>query len=176
VDVRLLSATHQKLSELVGQGRFREDLYYRINVIELQVPPLRERGDDILVLAQHILAGLTEAQGGGHVRLSPGAQTALARYPFPGNVRELENILERAMTLCAGDVIDIDDIRLRERPGVSQPENEGEASLGSRLEDTERDAILQALEQTRYNKTAAAKLLGISFRALRYRISKLGIE
>ena len=179
VDVRILSATHQDLGKLVSEGQFREDLYYRINVIELKVPPLRERGDDIILLAQHVLAGLTDAQGETPHRISSAAQTALVSYVFPGNVRELENILERAMTLCTDDVIDVDDIQLREQaPAATSSTSPGEteSSLGNQLADTERDAIVQALEQTRYNKTAAAKLLGISFRALRYRIKKLGIE
>ena len=176
VDVRILSATHRDLAELVARGDFREDLYYRINVIELKVPPLRDRGDDILQLAQHILEELGDEQGIVPPRLSAAAQSALLRYPFPGNVRELENILERALTLCPGDVIDVDDIQLRSQPAAETAAVSGSASLGTQLEDIERGAIIDALEQTRYNKTAAAKLLGISFRALRYRIKKLQIE
>ena len=176
VDVRVLSATHRDLAELVAAGKFREDLYYRINVIELQVPPLRERGDDILLLAQHILDELAETQGVEPPRLSAAAQAALIRYPFPGNVRELENVLERALTLCPGNVIDVGDIELRSHAGSDPVPAVGNAPLGSQLEDIERDAIIKALEKTRFNKTAAARLLGISFRALRYRIKKLRIE
>ena len=176
VDVRILSATHKNLSELVAKGQFREDLYYRINVIELHVPPLRERGDDVLMLAHHVLTRLADEQDVPVPRLTKRAQTALLSYQFPGNVRELENILERALTLCVGDEIDLEDLQLRvghdEEPMAVEPGG----SLGSQLEDIERDAIVRALEQTRYNKTAAAKLLGISFRALRYRIKKLEIE
>jgi two-component system response regulator PilR (NtrC family) len=188
VDVRILSATHRDLAGLVEHGNFREDLFYRINVIELKVPALRERGDDILLLAHTILAKSTPVDNGGMPAITPEAQRALLSYRFPGNVRELENILERASTLCADNVIDVGDIQLRRTtdqdpreatasesvPAVAATPDAG--SLGSQLEDIERDAIVKALEQTRYNKTKAAKLLGISFRALRYRIKKLDIE
>ncbi|HUF74319.1 MAG TPA: sigma-54 dependent transcriptional regulator [Gammaproteobacteria bacterium] len=176
VDVRVLSATHRDLAELVAQGEFREDLYYRINVIELNVPPVRERGEDILELAQHILSELAAEQGIDPPRLSAAARSALLRYPFPGNVRELENILERAMTLCPGAVIEVGDIDLRAQAEGQMPQAAGSTALGTQLEDIEREAIVKALEKSRYNKTAAAKLLGISFRALRYRIKKLEIE
>ena len=176
VDVRILSATHRDLGELVADNRFREDLYYRINVIELLVPPLRERGEDALILAHHILSRLSENQKIPVPRLTKEAQSALIGYAFPGNVRELENILERAITLCTDDTIDVDDLKLRAQPERELPAVEGGAPLGSQLEDIERDAIVRALEQTRYNKTAAARLLGISFRALRYRIKKLEID
>jgi two-component system response regulator PilR (NtrC family) len=186
VDVRILSATHRDLAGLVERGSFREDLFYRINVIELAVPPLRERGEDILLLARAFLA--RNAGAGVTTRMTAAAQTALLGHHFPGNVRELENILERAQTLCGDEVIDVDDIQLRnpaERdsatPAVSAPGPAAVApvpagSLGTQLEDIERDAIVKALEKTRYNKTKAAQVLGISFRALRYRIKKLGIE
>ena len=177
IDVRILSATHKQLSDLVAEGSFREDLFYRINVIGLHVPPLRERGDDVLLLAHHTLTRLAAAQGVPTPRLSRAAQAALLSYHFPGNVRELENILERALTLCSGDQIDVDDLQLRtEAGGEHGPSVERGSPLGTQLEEIERDAIVKALEQTRYNKTAAAKRLGISFRALRYRIKKLGIE
>lgn len=178
VDVRILSATHKNLAELSGQGEFREDLYYRINVIELAVPPLRERGEDILLLANDILGRLAQEQELPIPALSESAERALLGYHFPGNVRELENILERAMTLAAGDVIDAADIQLRSSGPAKEPsaEESADGPLESRLEEIEKDAIIRALEQTRYNKTAAAKLLGISFRALRYRIKKLQIE
>jgi two-component system response regulator PilR (NtrC family) len=188
VDVRILSATHRDLAGLVERGNFREDLYYRINVIELKVPALRKRGDDILLLAHSILSRSAAEGHGSKPAITPAAQRSLLNYRFPGNVRELENILERASTLCADNVIDVGDIQLRPStekeiaedarlepaPPVA-PAAEGE-SLGEQLEDIERDAIVKALEQTRYNKTKAAKLLGISFRALRYRIKKLEIE
>ena len=176
VDVRILSATHQDLEELVAEGNFREDLYYRINVIELHVPALRERGVDILILTKEILARLARDLGLAEPSLTPAATAALTSYRFPGNVRELENILERALTLASGDEVDISDIQLRPATDEELANRAGDAPLGKQLAGIERDAIVSALEQTRYNKTAAAKLLGISFRALRYRIKKLGIE
>jgi two-component system response regulator PilR (NtrC family) len=177
VDVRILSATHKDLGALVREGRFRQDLYYRINVIELSVPALRDRPEDIPELVDHILASLVPA-GGPKPVLSKGALAALADYEFLGNVRELENILERALTLSEGRVIQEDDLQLPAQaltlpdPVAPSPQR----SLDPFLSDLERQAILQALEKTRYNKTAAAKLLGISFRALRYRLKKLGLD
>jgi two-component system, NtrC family, response regulator PilR len=188
VDVRFLSATHQDLGNLVADGLFREDLYYRINVIELRVPPLRERGEDILEIAAHILARLAARVGMDKPELSAEARRMLLAHPFPGNVRELENTLERALALCEGGRIEAGDIQLRapaangERNGRARAAAPGsvinpeETHLGDQIEDLERTAIVQALEQTRYNKTKAAELLGISFRALRYRIKKLGID
>jgi two-component system response regulator PilR (NtrC family) len=185
VDVRFVSASHRDLGALVSRGEFREDLYYRINVIEIHVPPLREREGDIAELAAHILARLAPRMGIENASLTPAALKRLGQHPFPGNVRELENVLERALTLCEDDRIDAGDIQVREdaSPGPRLPLETpaaapvpGDAPLGSQLEDMEREAIVKALEQTRYNKTAAAKLLGISFRALRYRIKKLGLE
>jgi len=176
VDVRILSATHQHLDELVAEGNFREDLYYRINVIELHVPALRDRGEDVFILTQEILEQLALDLGRPTPLLTAAAKAALKTYRFPGNVRELENILERALTLASGDEIDVDDIQLRPMADDDMADVAGDAPLGAQLQGIERDAIVSALEQTRYNKTAAAKLLGISFRALRYRIKKLGIE
>ncbi len=172
VNARILSATHKNLRQMVTDGEFREDLFYRINVIELAVPALRERGDDTVELARFILKKL-----GSDIELDDSAQNALLRYNFPGNVRELENMLERAVTLCTSGVISEADLNLRssESSGDSgAPKLTGK--LGDQLEDVQRQAIIDALEKTRYNKTAAAKLLGLSFRQLRYRISKLGIE
>jgi len=192
IDVRVLSATHKPLAELVAQGRFREDLYYRINVIEIRVPSLRERVDDIGELATAMLQRLAARLGAPSPQMSVEARLALQRYAFPGNVRELENILERAVALSASGVIEVGDLQLRPavaptHEGRSGPSLEGggiapvaaaetAAALGDQLEHLEREAIIKALEQTRYNKTAAAKLLGMSFRALRYRVKKLGIE
>jgi two-component system, NtrC family, response regulator PilR len=175
IDVRLLSATHKNLSQLVAEGRFREDLFYRVNVIEMRVPSLRERTEDVPELAEAVLRRLGRRMKMTPPALAPDALEALASYVFPGNVRELENILERAITMSAGGEIRANDIQLRPSPTVAVPNLSGEP-LGDHLEDVERDAILRALEQTRYNKTAAAKVLGMSFRALRYRIKKLGIE
>jgi two-component system, NtrC family, response regulator PilR len=184
VDVRILSATHKNLSQLVAEGRFREDLFYRIDVIELRVPSLRERAEDIPDLVETILARLGRRMRVEPARLSAAAVEALRLYAFPGNVRELENILERALTLATGGEIDVEHIKLRSvqrgQPAgtlaAAHPAPSGSGALGEQLEDIEREAIVKALEQTRYNKTAAAKLLGMSFRALRYRIKKLGIE
>ena len=172
VNVRILSATHLKLAELVANGQFREDLYYRINVIELRVPPLRDRGDDVLLLADEILRRL----GSSLTVLDASARSALGRYPFPGNVRELENLLERAVTLCASGKVTESDLNLQGGVGSRPTEQPGGWGLGDQVEDVQRQAIVAALEKTRYNKTAAAKLLGLSFRQLRYRIKKLGIE
>ncbi|HET7755638.1 MAG TPA: sigma-54 dependent transcriptional regulator [Steroidobacteraceae bacterium] len=189
VDVRILSATHRDLSDLVAQGLFREDLFYRINVIELRVPALREHAGDIPEIAAVILERLAARTASAPPRIAPEAMQLLQDYAFPGNVRELENVLERAVTLCTGGVITPEHIRLRSggRPGGAEAESapatpvsaaaaDAGVALGSHLESIERDAIIKALEKTRYNKTAAAKLLGMSFRALRYRIKKLGIE
>jgi two-component system, NtrC family, response regulator PilR len=178
VDVRILSATHKNLSALVTEGRFREDLFYRVNVIELRVPSLRERPEDVPELAEAILRRLGRRMKTLPPILSKDAQTALETYTFPGNVRELENILERAITLSGSGEISAGDIQLRQTRGDAPvaANAQGAGALGNHLEDIERDAIRKALEQTRYNKTAAAKVLGMSFRALRYRIKKLGIE
>lgn len=180
IDVRILSATHKNLAALVAEGKFREDLFYRVNVIEIRVPPLRERPEDIDELVQSIVGRLGRQAANRPLRVTEAAAKALREYHFPGNVRELENVLERAATLCAGGVIDVADLQLRPKvtssevpiPSTVAP---GE-NLGEALEDIERDAILRALEQTRYNKTKAAQLLGMTFRSLRYRIKKLGIE
>jgi len=188
VDIRILSATHKSLADLVAQGLFREDLFYRINVIELRVPALRERSADIPEIAEAILERLARRTGAAAPRIAPDAIALLQEYSFPGNVRELENVLERALTLSTGGEITAEYIRLRTttRPAPTEAQVGGAASpaatsdagsgLGSQLESIEREAIVKALEKTRYNKTAAAKLLGMSFRALRYRIKKLGIE
>ena len=179
VDVRILSATHRKLDELVKAGRFREDLYYRVNVIELHVPALRDRLDDIPLLVEALLERVSNQIGVKVPAITPTALQKLRDYSYPGNVRELENILERAVTLCANDRIEPDDIQLRSQAGVELDElAEVTASdgLSDQLEQIEREAIIKALEQTRYNKTRAAELLGMSFRQLRYRVKKLGIE
>ncbi len=181
VDVRFLSASHRDLAALVSRGEFREDLFYRINVIEIHVPPLRERDGDVAELADHVVRRLAPRMGMDSASLTRAALKRLSQHPFPGNVRELENVLERALTLCEDSRIDAADIQLREdaASGPRLPAEApvpGDTPLGSQLEDIEREAIVKALEQTRYNKTAAAKLLGISFRALRYRIKKLGLD
>ncbi len=184
VDVRVLSATHKNLAEEVKAGRFRQDLFYRINVIELAVPPLRDRGGDIALLSQRFLDQFAKEMQLPPARLSEDAQQALQHYTFPGNVRELENILERAFTLCEGDVIHAADLHLGSAvsesmllPEVEQMEiPEGIAELDTYLESIERGVITRALEANRWNKTATAQKLGISFRQLRYRLKKLGMD
>jgi len=171
-NARILSATHRSLSNMVADGEFREDLYYRINVIELHVPALRDRGDDIGILAEHIMNRLSTS-----TKLDEGAKKALLSYAFPGNVRELENMLERAVTLCSSGTISESDLNMRTQPSAqTDSASTANTNLGEQVEDVQRQAILDALEKTRYNKTAAAKLLGLSFRQLRYRIKKLGID
>jgi two-component system response regulator PilR (NtrC family) len=193
VDARILSATHKNLADLVAEAKFREDLYYRINVIEIRVPPLRERRNDIRALAEAILDRLEKRIGLSRLGLSDDAWAAIESYDYPGNVRELENVLERAATLSGGGVIEAEHIRLRAVPRTvsssttTQPvmppaaaaaaaRGEPAGGLSDQIEHLERDAIIKALEQTRYNKTAAAKLLGVTYRALRYKIQKLEIE
>ena len=179
VDVRILCATHKDLASEVAAGRFRQDLYYRLNVIELRVPPLRERREDIALLADAMLRRLAQECGDSPAHLHPDALAKLLAYRFPGNVRELENMLERAYTLCDGDEIKAADLRLADSPG---PGESGEVSLAQidsledHLEEIERKLIMQALEETRWNRTAAAQRLGLTFRSMRYRLKKLGLD
>jgi len=211
VDVRILSATHKNLARLVELGSFRQDLFYRINVIELRVPPLRERREDIPKLAARVLERLGQHSGTAPARLAPDALKSLLAYDFPGNVRELENVLERAVAMCENGNITAEDLRLTPRsafpdvaeaaladsiasrmpaqplpPRASTPfppssaesrvEDEFPADLAAAVAETERAAIMKALEATRWNRTAAAKQLGLTLRQLRYRLEKLGIE
>jgi two-component system response regulator PilR (NtrC family) len=179
VDVRIISASHKDLAALVQAGDFRQDLYYRIHVIELQMPAVREHPEDIQLLAEHILTRIATQLGTPRAHLTDGAIETLRRYPFPGNVRELENILERATALCEDSQIRTEDLGLQaHQPAVAAepPEIGAQSNLEDYLADVERQAILQALEATRWNRTAAAKQLGISFRALRYRLEKLGLD
>ena len=214
VDVRILSATHQDLAGLVASGRFRQDLYYRLNVIELRAPSLRERTDDIPLLAEAILARLAQRSGTRPLVLSAPVQAALRSYPFPGNVRELENVLERAVALAASGKLEPEDLmlpktelavgmrsdeaagsaaveRLLARPpgelvdaAAAEETDAGEfevvegvpSDLQAYLDSQERNAIGAALMRTRHNRTAAAQLLGITFRQLRYRMQRLGLK
>ncbi|HEY0503794.1 MAG TPA: sigma-54 dependent transcriptional regulator [Lysobacter sp.] len=209
VDVRILSATHKDLATLVADGRFRQDLYYRINVIELRVPPLRERQDDLPGLSAKVLQRLAATQGRSVPLLSSDALAALRGYAFPGNVRELENILERALALAEGDTLGAEDLRLPQAaqpaasaaapatataaagaaslavpgqpmqaidPRTLNPRDTASSPLPSYIEEIERAAIQQALQENRYNKTRTAAALGITFRALRYKLKKLGID
>ena len=169
VDVRIISATHQKLADCVTSGNFRQDLYYRLNVIELKMPSLREMSDDVPLIAGNILARLSRQADGAAPELAPDAVEALQRYDFPGNVRELENILERALALCGSTQIHKDDLYLTDTVADDDPahhEPGGKWPLPDYLDRVEKEALQEALEKTRYNKTAAAKLLGITFRAL----------
>ena len=179
VDVRILCATHKDLAAEVAAQRFRQDLYYRLNVIELRVPCLRERREDIPLLASSVLTRLAQGSGLPPAQLTPAALETLKGYRFPGNVRELENMLERAYTLCEDDRIEASDLRLSEtaasvdtgEPSLAQIDN-----LEDYLESVERKLILQALEETRWNRTAAAQRLNMSFRSMRYRLKKLGLD
>jgi two-component system response regulator PilR (NtrC family) len=176
VDTRLISATHKNLSGLVDNGEFRQDLYYRLHVIELSMPSLREMREDIPLIANAILTRLARSSGAG---LEMEAIEALERYPFPGNVRELENILERGLSLAADPQrISADDLHLTPVADESDaPMPAGEKwPLQDYLDRVERTAINEALEKTRYNRTAAAKWLGITFRAMRYRMERLAIK
>ncbi|HJR29236.1 MAG TPA: sigma-54 dependent transcriptional regulator [Pseudomonas sp.] len=179
VDVRILCATHKDLDAEVAAERFRQDLYYRLNVIELRVPPLRERRDDIELLANSMLKRLAADTGQPAARLHPQALDALKNYRFPGNVRELENMLERAHTLCEDKQIEASDLRLAEgncNPDGGMPDLTQIDNLEAYLENVERNLILQALEETRWNRTAAAQRLNLSFRSMRYRLKKLGLD
>ncbi|MDR0674136.1 MAG: sigma-54 dependent transcriptional regulator [Zoogloeaceae bacterium] len=179
VDVRIMCATHKDLRDCVEKGIFRQDLYYRINVIELRIPPLRERREDIPALVESIMKRLT---GGAGPKLDASARADLSTYSFPGNVRELENILERATALYSGALIGAADLQLGDaRLAGAAAVGEGMAAPGTEtLEDlldrVERSAILSALEQTKGNRTAAARVLGVSFRSLRYRMDRLNME
>ena len=174
-DVRIISATHRDLAECVRQGKFRQDLYYRLSVIPIQMPALREMREDIPEIAQRILERL---RGDAQVHLSESALHALQGYSFPGNVRELENIIERALALCFGGVIEEQDLLLvpveQDRPGNAAPGSK--CPLPEYLDRVEKQALLEALDLTGFNRTAAAKLLGLTLRTMRYRMERLGIN
>lgn len=179
VDTRILSATHKNLAQMVEEGTFRQDLYYRINVIELKVPALRERRDDLPQLIEHILKKLAQSMQLPIPNLSKEALLALSNHAFPGNIRELENKLERAITLCEDNKITKKDLGLSETNPPSPVQNSDStepSNFEDHMNEVEKKAIVEALEKTHWNKTAAAKQLGITFRALRYRLKKLGIE
>ena len=188
VDVRIISATHKNLGEMMDAGQFRQDLYYRLNVIQLKMPSLRDRPSDIPQLADLLLAKLCASQKISIPELDKDAQNFISKMQFPGNVRELENLLERALAMCDGNTITIDDLSYESEYGAKQssantqqspsfnPNKASELNLSDFLEDVEKRAIANALEKTNNNKTAAAKLLGVSFRTLRYRLVKLGLS
>ena len=177
VDVRIVSASNKNLLEEVNAARFRQELYYRINVIDLRVPTLQERASDIPLLANHILQKLAREQHRSPVNLQKSCMDALQAYSFPGNVRELENILERAMALCNGDTIELTDLHLPHVAGLFCVKKDIENfDLDSSLQEHEKELILSVLEKTKWNRTAAARILGVSFRTLRYRLKRLGLD
>lgn len=178
INVRLLSATHKDLNAMVEEGAFRQDLYYRINVIDVVTPPLRARVGDIPELAEHLLAKLAADNNQQQPQLSKEAVNGLKHYHFPGNVRELENILERALALYDGNTIELDDLNLPCSTDLPKAEkfNPSEMSLEEYLEEIEKEALSKALEENRWNKTETAKHLGLTFRSLRHRLKKLGLD
>jgi two-component system response regulator PilR (NtrC family) len=182
IDVRVISATHRSLAQQVEAGEFRQDLFYRLNVIELKMPSLREIPEDIALMVSEVVERLARQSGNPPPAITEEAMLALRRYDFPGNVRELENILERAMALCTDNTITETDLYLTQASSKDKVVPL-DGALGTRglplhdfLDQVEREAIMKALEATRFNKTAAAKLLGITFRSLRYRLDRLGID
>ena len=183
VDVRIISATHQKLTDHIENGRFRQDLYYRLNVIELKMPALREMRDDISLIANNVLVRLCNVNGRPKCNLSKSALEALMKYDFPGNVRELENILERTLALCSDVEIDKDGLQLESLETLPQDTSVVQTNttnnglpLQDYLDRLEKESIVKALEKSKYNRTAAAKLLGITVRSMRYRIERLGLN
>jgi two-component system response regulator PilR (NtrC family) len=182
IDVRVISATHRSLAQQVEAGQFRQDLFYRLNVIELKMPSLRDIPEDIPLMVQEVVGRVARASGNPPPTIDENAMLALRRYDFPGNVRELENILERALALCSNNTILETDLYLTQA-SLKDKTAPLDGALGTRglplhefLDQVEREAITKALEATRFNKTAAAKLLGITFRSLRYRLDRLGID
>jgi two-component system response regulator PilR (NtrC family) len=173
VDVRIISATHRLLKDCVDAGTFRQDLYYRLNVIELKIPALRERPEDIPLLVEFLLSRMCPDN---RPRLTEEAMSALREYTYPGNVRELENILERATALCRDDRVELEDLQLADDPAVGDGESFSGETLDDHMNRVEKQSILDALAKTGFNRTAAARLLGVTFRSLRYRIERLGIE
>jgi two-component system response regulator PilR (NtrC family) len=179
IDVRLISATHKDMQSLVADGQFRQDLFFRIHVIELCMPPLREHREDIPLLVEHILRRINTVTGQPKPALHPDALLALQSYHYPGNVRELENILERAGALCEDGVIRTEDLGLVDTtavPGAETPLPQGDAKLEDELTRMEKAMIRKALDETRWNRSAAARKLGLTLRSLRYRMQKLGLE
>jgi two-component system response regulator AtoC len=174
VDVRVISATNRNLEEAIGAGRFRSDLYYRLRVIQIAVPPLRERREDIRYLAAHFLRRFGQRRPGGPPGITHEALRLLEDYAWPGNVRELENVIERAVVLCRGDTIGTSLLDLRERP--TDGAERGGLRLDEALDRLEREMILRALEETKQVKARAARLLGVSERSLWYKLKKHGLS
>jgi DNA-binding NtrC family response regulator len=178
VDVRVIAATNRDLEAMVKESRFREDLYYRLNIIPIDIPPLRNRRDDILPLVDYFLKKHSVAAGRKIRGLTAASRNLLLTYAWPGNVRQLESALERAILLCEGDEIDIEDlpVEIRQQDTPATAFNFKLPPEGISFEDLERSLIIQAMEQTGWNITRAAKLLGLSFRTLQYRLEKFGIK
>ena len=178
IDIRFIGATHQDISQLMSQGLFNQDFFHHINVMSLEMPALRDIPEDIAIIAQHLLVKIAETYGGNQVTLSECALSKLKTCRLLGNVRELRNTLERAFTLCDGQQIKSDDLRIKEKVAIPDPTklDTSALSLPDYLENVEKHAILEALVKTHQNKTAAARLLGVSFRTLRYRLAKLGLS
>ena len=172
IDVRIISASHKDLESMVAEGAFRQDLYYRINVIGILVPTLAERAKDIPQLADYLIEK-HNYHNASNVSISEASLTALSNYPFPGNVRELENILERALALCENDLIEVDDLQL---PELATNNDDRNPSLGELTQNLEKEHIINALEDNRWNQSAAARVLGMTLRQLRYRIDKLKLR
>ncbi|MGH7893476.1 MAG: sigma-54-dependent transcriptional regulator [Candidatus Binatia bacterium] len=182
VDVRIIAATNRDLTSAIKDGSFRPDLYYRLNVVSVHLPPLRERRDDLLLLLRHFVATKCREMGLAEKTVKPEAADALLRYPWPGNVRELENLIERVLVLSEGPVIDLDDLPEQVRRTDASPGDlkdqvlAGRKSLGSAVDEFEREIIAEALQQTEFNQTRAAEMLGTTRRILKYRMDKLGID
>jgi len=178
INIRFIAASHLELNQLIDEGQFNQDLYYRINVMSVHMPALREIREDIPLIAQHLMLKIADCYGGNKVPLSDCALNRLKSCRFLGNVRELRNTLERAFTLCDGIEIKADDLHIKKSVTLPEPPRVGisDQSLPDYLETVEKQAIREALLKTRQNKTAAAKLLGVSFRTLRYRLAKLGLS
>lgn len=183
IDVRVIAATNVDLQRAIEEGNFREDLYYRLNVFPMTIPPLRERREDVPFLAEHFLERFAAQQGRAALRLSAEAQSKLVQYDWPGNVRELENVIERALVLAGGDVLREDDIRLDHAPrrgsgngGAAMVNGDGFLPEGVSLDQHEQQLIREALRRSGGNKSQAARLLGLSRNALRYRLAQMGLE
>ncbi|WP_298142228.1 sigma-54 dependent transcriptional regulator [uncultured Acinetobacter sp.] len=196
VDFRIISATHQNLEQLVQQGKFRQDLFFRIHVMDIQLPPLRERGDDILLLARHFIEKISQEWQIAHKNLSATAANFLLQQHFPGNVRELRNLMERALTLCDSTEIEVEHLQastlrsssiavieatvanpsIPQQPVLQAKQKLPQEGLEQHLENIEKQILLDALNMTHWNRTLAAKKLGMSFRSLRYRLKKFGLD
>jgi len=175
-DVRVIAATNQDLRAALEQGTFREDLYYRLNVVPISIPPLRARRDDIAFLAQHFVKALAADNGSQVQSITEAALKKLTEYHWPGNVRELQNVIERSLVLCAGTILDADDIKLETAPRPRVQTGDHLLPDGMTLDEYEQSIIREALQRAEGNKSQAARLLGLSRNALRYRLTQMGLE